>query len=88
MCKGKIDREMREGKTEKEIYRKVAITKALRFLAFFALLKIMVTYISFNEGSQWFLLPSLCARSFVFLVRGKGERGTETMDVLANGRKE
>lgn len=33
-------------------------------LAFFALLKIMVTYISFNEGSYRFL-PSLCAQSFV-----------------------
>lgn len=34
--------------------------------AFFTLLKIMVTYISFNEGNYQFLLPSLCARSFVF----------------------
>jgi len=34
-------------------------------LAFFALLKIMVTYISFNEGNHRFLLPSLCAQSFV-----------------------
>lgn len=35
------------------------------FLLFFALLKIMVTYISFNEGNYRFLLPSLCAQSFV-----------------------
>lgn len=34
-------------------------------LAFFALLKIMVTYISFNEENYRFLLPSLYARSFV-----------------------
>ena len=46
--------------------QKVSHYSALgRFLPFFALLKIMVTYISFNEGTRCFLLPTLCARSFV-----------------------
>lgn len=63
--KEKSKKEARVRLQKETTRRKFPITRLWMVLTFFALLKIMVTYISSNEGTRCFLLPTLCARSFV-----------------------
>lgn len=78
--KGKKPKKKRSAESKKsgrEGPQKVPITRRWTVLALFALLKIMVTYISFNEGTRCFLATDFYAPGHLF---PPGKLGLETMN--------